>query len=160
MSAGRKIKSLSQDWCTPIKYVQAIKEMFGTVELDPCSNLFSKIEAIIKYQLPNDNGLKKTWNYKTIYVNPPYGRDYEKNTTIKDWLKNCFEANIKYESEVIALIPVATNTNHWKNFIFGKAQSICFLYDTRLKFSIEGSEDNKGRCSNGLLYGLLGEEYR
>ena len=42
------------------------------------------------------------------------------------------------------LIPVATNTKHWKEFIFGKANAICFLNDTRLKFRINGSEDNKG----------------
>ncbi len=35
-------------------------------------------------------------------------------------------------------------TNHWKNFVFGKATAICFLYDTRLKFLINGSINNKG----------------
>ena len=28
MSAGRKVNSLSQHWCTPRKYVEAINEMF------------------------------------------------------------------------------------------------------------------------------------
>jgi hypothetical protein len=41
------------------------------------------------------------------------------------------------------LIPVATNTTHWKEYIFGKA-CICFLYDTRLIFRINGNEKNKG----------------
>lgn len=44
----------------------------------------------------------------------------------------------------MALIPVATNTSHWKEYIFNKATGICFLADTRLKFRIDGSEDNKG----------------
>ena len=44
----------------------------------------------------------------------------------------------------MALIPVATNTAHWKYYVFGEAASICFLYDTRLKFIINGDDDNKG----------------
>lgn len=47
-------------------------------------------------------------------------------------------------SEILALIPVATNTSHWKEYIFGKATGICFLADTRLKFRINGNENNKG----------------
>ena len=27
MSAGRNVNSLSQDWCTPTKHVESVKEM-------------------------------------------------------------------------------------------------------------------------------------
>jgi hypothetical protein len=145
MSAGRKVNTLSQHWCTPKKYVDAVREMFNNViELDPCSNNFSIVNANIEYILPKDNGLLREWNFKTIYVNPPYGADRVRGTTIKDWLKKCAEAHKKYNSEVLALVPVATNTAHWKYYIFGEAASICFLYDTRLKFIINGDDDNKG----------------
>ena len=50
----------------------------------------------------------------------------------------------QYGSEIIALIPVATNTMHWKHFIFGEADAVCFLFDTRLKFLVNGTTDNKG----------------
>lgn len=39
---------------------------------------------------------------------------------------------------------MATNTSHWKEYIFGKAMAVCFLADTRLKFRINGNEENKG----------------
>ena len=145
MSAGRKVNSLSQHWCTPQKYVEAIKEMFNeNIELDPCSNVFSIINANVEYTLPQNDGLLEDWNYKTIYVNPPYGADRIRGTTIKNWLKKCVDAHKRYGSEVLALIPVATNTAHWKYYVFGEASSICFLYDTRLKFIINGDDDNKG----------------
>jgi hypothetical protein len=145
MSAGRNVNTLSQHWCTPKKYVDAVKEMFSNiVELDPCSNNFSIVKANVEYRLPKDNGLSREWNFKTIYVNPPYGADRVRGTTIKDWLKKCAEAHKKYNSEVLALVPVATNTAHWKYYIFGEASSICFLYDTRLKFIINGNDNNKG----------------
>lgn len=145
MSAGRSVNSLSQDWCTPPKYVDAIREMFdGIIELDPCSNSSSIVKAKTEFILPKDDGLAKEWNYKTIYINPPYGADRNRGTTIKDWLKKCYESHKNHDSEILALIPVATNTGHWKHYVFGRASAICFLYDTRLKFIINGSTDNKG----------------
>jgi len=145
MSAGRTVNSLSKDWCTPPKYVNAIKEMFdGEIQLDPCSNKSSVVNAKVEYILPKDDGLAKEWNYKTIYINPPYGADRQRGTTIKDWLKKCYESHHKFNSEILALVPVATNTAHWKHYVFGKAEAICFLYDTRLKFLVNGSTDNKG----------------
>jgi hypothetical protein len=145
MSAGRKVNTLSQHWCTPQKYVTAVREMFnGSIELDPCSNIFSIVNANVEYMLPQNDGLSEDWNFRTIYVNPPYGADRIRGTTIKNWLKKCMGAHKKYGSEVLALIPVATNTTHWKYYVFGEAASICFLYDTRLKFIINGDDDNKG----------------
>jgi hypothetical protein len=145
MSAGRKVNTLSQHWCTPQKYVEAVREMFNnSIELDPCSNVFSIVNANVEYMLPKNDGLSENWNFRTIYVNPPYGADRIRGTTIKNWLKKCTDAHKKYGSEVLALIPVATNTAHWKYYVFGEAASICFLYDTRLKFIINGDDDNKG----------------
>lgn len=48
------------------------------------------------------------------------------------------------KGEVIFLIPVATNTRHFKEIIFKKYNAICFLSDTRLRFYNQGFEDKKG----------------
>jgi hypothetical protein len=144
MSAGRNINTLSQSWGTPLKYVRAVKKVFGGhIALDPCSNEYSIVNAEIEYHLPVD-GLKESWNFPTIYVNPPYGLDKERGTTIKNWLAKCAHANEVYNSEVLALVPVAANTAHWKKYVFTKAKSICFLYDTRLRFLENGLDTGKG----------------
>ncbi len=146
MTAGRtNSNALSQHWCTPVKYVEAIRDFFGgTISLDPCSNQHSIVGAKVEYLLPEIDGLTASWNYPTIFVNPPYGRDKQRQTTIRDWLKKCYLANSEFGSEVLALVPVATNTGHWKNYVFGVATGICFLYDTRLKFLVDGVEGGKG----------------
>ena len=145
MSAGRTVNSQSQHWGTLLKYVNAVKKVFnGVIDLDPCSNEYSIVNAKTEYKLPENDGLKESWNFSTIYVNPPYGADRERGTTIKKWLAQCVISNRDYNSEVIALVPVATNTGHWKQSVFGKATAICFLYDTRLKFLINGIEEKKG----------------
>jgi hypothetical protein len=143
MSAGRTNISKNKSWNTPPKYVNLITEFFGKIELDPCSNEYSLINSENKYMLPT-NGLEESWNFKTIFVNPPYGRDIEFKTSIYDWIYKGVETNNTYGSEILYLIPTATNTKHFKDLIFKKACGICFLADTRLKFWQEGKEDKKG----------------
>lgn len=145
MSAGRSVNSKSHSWGTPSKYVKAVKNFFGgTISLDPCSNQFSIVEAETEFLLPNKDGLNEEWSFPTIYINPPYGADRERGTTIKSWLAKCAHTNEKYNSEILALVPVATNTGHWKQSVFGKAKAVCFLYDTRLKFLENGLDVGKG----------------
>jgi hypothetical protein len=145
MTAGRTIVSLGKDWGTPPKYIEAVRECLGgEIWLDPCSNEFSVVGAKVEYLPPRDNGLRKSWNYPTIYVNPPYGIDQEAGTRIIDWLRRCAEASAQHASEVLALIPVATNTAHWKLHVWGAATSVAFLYDTRLRFLENGKDGGKG----------------
>ncbi len=145
MTAGRTVNSQSKDWGTPKKYVDAIRYFFdGQIDLDPCSNEYSIVHAMTEYLPEKKNGLKESWNFKRIYVNPPYGANRKEDTTIKDWIHRCDEANKRYGSEVIALIPVAPNTRHWKEHIWGKAAAVCFLYDTRLRFLVNGRDEGKG----------------
>ena len=146
MTAGRNnAQSVSQHWCTPPKYVDAIREFFGgEIALDPCSNEHSIVKATIEYSLPNSDGLAKQWDEPSVFVNPPYGRDRERGTGIRDWLRKCSETHSQYSSEVLALVPVATNTRHWKDFVFGAATAVTFLYDTRLRFLVNGKDSGKG----------------
>ena len=146
MTAGRNnAEVLSQHWCTPPKYVNAIREFFAeSVALDPCSNRHSIVGATVEYSLPEIDGLSASWNYPTIFVNPPYGRDRERGTTIRDWLRKCAEAHVQHGVEVLALVPVATNTRHWKQYVFGAATAVAFLYDTRLRFLVNGRDGGKG----------------
>ena len=154
MSAGRTLNTLSQEWGTPHKYVDVVREFFGgKIELDPCSNRHSIVHARIEYQLPRHDGLRESWDFPNIYVNPPYGIDKERGTSIKKWLLRCATAHKEHNSEVLALVPVATNTGHWKKYVFGAATAVCFLYDTRLKFLVDGKNGGKGApMSCAMIY--------
>lgn len=154
MSAGRTINTLSQDWGTPEKYVVAVRRVFGgEIDLDPCSNEHSVVRARVEYRLPGHDGLKESWDFPRIFVNPPYGIDQERGTSIKHWLYRCAAAHRQHDSEVIALVPVATNTGHWKKYVFALGTAVCFLYDTRLRFLIEGRDEGKGApMSCAMIY--------
>lgn len=145
MSAGRKINTKSKSWGTPKKYVDAVKDVFGGyIDLDPCSNEYSIVNAKTEYALPHKDGLKESWDFPKIYINPPYGIDKERGTSIKDWITMACSANSEFNSEILMLIPVATNTKHWKDNIFKQATGICFLNDTRLRFLENGQDIGKG----------------
>ncbi len=162
MTAGRNnSNSFSHHWCTPPKYVNAIRNFFnGEIALDPCSNEHSIVEAGIEYRLPHSDGLLKAWNAPTIFVNPPYGKDRSRGTSIRDWLRKCCEAHSQHNAEVLALVPVATNTRHWKDHVFGAADGVVFLYDTRLKFLVNGKEVRKGApMSCAMIYWGLRYEH-
>ncbi len=154
MTAGRTLHTLSQEWGTPQKYVNAVRDFFGGhIDLDPCSNEYSIVNAGTEYGLPGHDGLRESWDFPTIYVNPPYGIDREQGTSIKKWLGRCAMAHHNHQSEVLALVPVATNTSHWKNYVFGQATAVCFLYDTRLKFLVNGQNEGKGApMSCAMIY--------
>lgn len=145
VTAGRTVNSKNVNWCTPPKYVEAVKKVFGgEIALDPCSNQWSIVAAKVNFMLPQQDGLSEEWNFASIYVNPPYGADRERKTTIKHWLYKCAYAHKEYYAEVLALVPVAANTRHWKDYVWGCATAVCFLYDTRLKFLENGDGEGKG----------------
>jgi len=155
MTAGRNnAESASLHWCTPPKYVDAIRDFFGgEISLDPCSNEYSIVAATVEYRLPEVDGLIEEWDAPTVFVNPPYGRDRIRGTGICDWLRKCSETHVRYGGDVLALVPVATNTRHWKEFVFGAADSVVFLYDTRLRFLEKGKDTGKGApMSCALVY--------
>lgn len=144
MTAGRRSVSIAKDWCTPPSIVESVRVVFGgSISLDPCSNEHSLVKADKEYLLPDHDGLVESWDYPTIYVNPPYGSDSSRGTRIAHWFARMAEAAAS-GSEVIGLVPVATNTGHWKDDVYPVAKGVCFLYVPRLRFFIGGSEDPKG----------------
>jgi hypothetical protein len=154
VTAGRTINTVSQEWGTPQRYVTAVRAFFGgRIALDPCSKEDSIVHAETEYRLPEHDGLHESWDFPTVYVNPPCGLDREHGTSIKTRLRKCAAAHKDFKSQVLALVPVATNTGHWKNYVFGQATAICFLYDTRLKFLVNGQNGGKGApMSCAMIY--------
>jgi hypothetical protein len=142
MSAGRKVTGTRCDWGTPSFIVAVVHKFLGEIALDPCSNAYSIVNAKTRYIHPQD-GLKEDWSFPSIFVNPPYGKDPTRSTSIANWLERCHTSS-NQGSEVIALIPVATNTGHWKKFVYPSVKALCFLKDTRLKFLEKGESKGKG----------------
>jgi hypothetical protein len=156
--AGFIPDSKSQDWCTPTWILDDVRAAFGVtqIDLDPCSNDTSLVNAKTEYKVPANDGLNDSWDFPTIFVNPPFGTSRMRKdrlafadgaqwkampkaerkgyvvTTIKDWLRRCAEAAEK-GSQAIALVPVTPETKGWLKYVWPKADGIGF-FKKRIKF--------------------------
>ncbi len=88
---------------TPAHIIGKVIQLFGVIDLDPCSNDGNTPNVLATYHFTeDDNGLLQSWNGR-IYINPPYGRELPLWTD--KGLKEYRSGNIL---EAIFLIPSCT----------------------------------------------------
>jgi len=113
-------------WTTPVAIVSLVREAFGKpIDLDPCSNRFSKVGARTAWNFADD-GLSREWNRGkrlNIYVNPPYSKP-------APWMARCLAA-ARSGARVIACVRCDTSTLWFRDC--WKAEAICFPF-SRVKF--------------------------
>jgi hypothetical protein len=118
--------SQSIECYTPLEIVGRVLEVFGEIDLDPCSNSHEEpnIPARSHYT-QDDNGLSRQWHGR-VYMNPPYGRE------LSDWIGHLRdEYKAGRVTEAIALVPSRTDTEWFRKvreyprcFIFGRLRFI------------------------------------
>ena len=88
--------SQSVEWYTPPEIINLVKELFGTIHIDPASSDRAQewIHADTYYTY-NDNGLAKPWR-GNLWLNPPYGSQNRKqgNYGVTAW---CEKAIAEYD---------------------------------------------------------------
>ena len=111
-------------WATPQEFFNKLDWRFGPFDLDPCADADSA--KCTNFFTEADNGLTKSWEGFTSFINPPYGRGIEK------WIKKAYEESRKDDTKVVMLIPARTDTKYWHNYVM-KADEVHFVKG-RLKF--------------------------
>lgn len=116
---------------TPAVIVDAVIDVFGEIDLDPCSNSKDapNVPALYHYTVADD-GLSLPWVGK-VYMNPPYGR------SIGEWVNKLTESLDTGVTEAIALVPARVDTQWW-NALTARYSMVCFV-SGRLTFI--GNED-------------------
>lgn len=109
-------------WCTPAWIVDLVREFYGEIDLDPCSNGRSVVGAKTSYTL-TDDGLAQPWEGK-VYCNPPY-------SDCEPWLRRC-SGMPELGGEAIALPKGDWSTRWWRLYV-RTAAARCLL-DRRVKF--------------------------
>jgi hypothetical protein len=156
----------SNNFNTPIELIEPITKFFGEIDLDPCSNEFSIVNAIRNIKLPMD-GLNEYWGInKKVFINPPFApyyinegkvitpaehkelldKEHWRRYTIKDWVNRIIiERNASNNSSVCLVPSRGTGNSLWQDIIFPNFDSICFLKD-RVYYWEEGHPvyDKKG----------------
>ena len=63
----------SNEWYTPLTVIKAVRDVLGSIELDPAScEVANRTVGALRYFTKEDNGLQQAWLARTLFVNPPY----------------------------------------------------------------------------------------
>jgi hypothetical protein len=115
-----------QTQLTPSYVLEPVREVLGSIELDPCTLPDNPVGADRFYAPPQD-GLAEPWDAETIFVNPPYGKARE------PWAQRCMEAG-RLGYRVVLLMPSATDTRLMQKCL-ATAAAVCFIRG-RVKFGV------------------------
>lgn len=124
-----------QDNCYTPKY---LVEYFGKFDYDSAT---TKEQAryldIIKYDTIETNRLNKEWNYKRIWLNPPFTLKFE-------FLKKAVETYKKYNNEIFMLFPIESmTTKKWYDIVKGVKFKI-YIPNYRIGFIVNDKQYSSG----------------
>jgi phage N-6-adenine-methyltransferase len=111
----------NNEWYTPAEYVDAAREVMGTIDLDPASS--EKANEVVKadkFFTSEDDAFEQDWTGK-VFMNPPYSSDL-----IKPFCEKYSDeiANGHIEEGVV-LVNNATDTA-WFLLLAATADAACF----------------------------------
>lgn len=131
-TAKQLYTSETPEWYTPRIIIDSVLELFGAIDLDPCSNGKGDAANVpaTEHYTREDNGLARAWHGK-VYMNPPYGRE------VAQWVEKVIaEYQAGNISEAIILIAARTDTR-WFNLLVNYGAMWCAV-EGRLLFTTPG----------------------
>jgi len=111
-----------QEWYTPQPYIDAARQVLGTIDLDPATSLQAqaRIQAT-RFYTADDDGLSHAWAGHTVFLNPPYTQPLMEQFVDK----LLAELQAGHTAEAILLTHNYTDTV-WFHKAEAIAQHICF----------------------------------
>ena len=102
----------SYEWYTPACFIDAAREVMGSIDLDPASS--KKANQVVRakeYLTLEDNGLAYHW-HGNVWLNPPYGLD-ESGTSNQGVWSNALEDEVRAGrvAQAVLLVNAATDAS-------------------------------------------------
>lgn len=128
------------EWYTPQEYIEAAREVMGSIDLDPasCETAQANVKAR-RFFTVDDDGLSRKWD-GNVWLNPPYGKD-----VIGLFACKVVDESRRFEQAVV-LVNNATDTA-WFHQLASVASAVCFIRG-RVKFL-----DKSGKPANTPVQG-------
>jgi len=144
--------SESNEYYTPLEYIEAARAVMGEIDLDPASHPKAQQTVRAKeFFTQEDDGLKQDWHGR-VWLNPPYGKTgSESNQGIwAQYLKAQHEKG--HVSEAILLVKAAVGYQWFEEL--WDIWPVCFARE-RLSF-IRSDGDDRGQSKQGTAFFYLG----
>ena len=131
----------NNDWYTPEKYIESARLVLGSIDLDPASSeLAQKTVKAKVYYTAATNGLDKTWDCNTVWMNPPYSMP-----EIQGFIDKLIESEVK---EWIVLTNNSSDTN-WFHKLLSECEFTCF---TKGRVGFENIQDEVMATRQGQVF--------
>jgi len=118
----------NNEWYTPAEYIEAARNVLGTIDLDPASSAEANTCVHARtYYTANDDGLQYPW-LGNVWMNPPYASGLI-NQFVEKLAAHATTGDI---SNAIVLVNNATETE-WFRQLINVATCVCFP-QSRVKF--------------------------
>jgi len=129
MNTDLMFSSQYDEWETPWDLFKALHSRYGFT-LDVCAR--PETAKLPRFFEPHTNGLLRSWQGESCWMNPPYGR------VISKWIKKAYleTRGEACGSSVVCLIPSRTDTAYWHDYCM-HAEDI-FLVKGRVHFLENG----------------------
>ncbi|MDD4280369.1 MAG: DNA N-6-adenine-methyltransferase [Candidatus Sumerlaeales bacterium] len=132
------------EWYTPIEFINAAREVMGSIDLDPAScEAANKTVKATKIFTIDDDGLKQHWR-GNVWLNPPYASDLIGKFADK------VAASKGDIQQAIILVNNATETG-WFNTLVGVASAVVFP-KSRVKFYMADGKTGAPLQGQAFIY--------
>lgn len=153
-----RASSESAEWYTPPEYLEAVREVLGSIDLDPASNeRANQTVRAKKFFTIEDDGLSKKW-HGNVFMNPPYGQLDDGSSLAAAF---CEKAVMEYEAAHVKAAIILVNSMHsqrWQAPLY--AHPICFV-NHRIKFIFgDGMAENKSPTFQNMFVYLGTDDQR
>lgn len=140
--------SATNEWFTPVKYIEAARATMGGIDLDPasCTAANWNVQAR-QYFTSQEDSLPMSW-YGRVWLNPPYGKtDSKSNQAI--WSAKLVSEHCAGRVVQAVLLVNAQTAEKWFQPLW--AFDICFT-DHRIKFLSLGGKKSQPTHGNAFVY--------
>lgn len=138
----------SDEWYTPAKYSEVVRELLGEIDLDPASSPHAnQVIQAKKFYTREADGLKQHWRGR-VFLNPPYGFEgNDSNQAI--WSQRLMEQYRQRTTTEAVLLVNATTDRKWFQPLW--EYPICFT-NHRIQFYRLNGEANQPTHGNAFIY--------
>lgn len=145
--------SATVEWYTPPEWIAAVREVLGTIDLDPAScEAANKIVGAEIYFDQDHDGLSEDW-VGSVFLNPPYGKTgNQSNQAI--WSRYLLDQfNQGYVNESILLVNANTGDQWWHDLVNAAPVGSLVAYARRIKFiDADGKQQDQPTHGSAFIY--------